>query len=1078
MILKQSYTIAIILGLLLFATEAGAQEKSLIIRGRITLKQTGEPLMGVTVVEKDKENRLVSGVATDINGTYQLKIYNRSDSLHFTQVGLKPVVRAIKNLEIINISMEEDLAEIEEVAVTAKRVVSSGGFFTPRDQTAAVTTINMKDLEEIPVSSIDQLLEGQVPGLMISMNSGDPGSGSAIQIRGAASLGLGTKPLIVVDDVPFKTEEEVDVNNPDGLSELVNISPSDIETIDVLKDAAATALYGSDGANGVIVIRTKRGDNMTPRVNVNASFTLKYPQNSIPLLNGDQYKTMILEAYQNRYGTGIDLTTSLIRNLFLEKGALDYENYNNNTAWTNAINMKSGIGQNYNGSIIGGGESAKYNISLGYLSETGPVIGTKFDRINGRFNFDYKVSDKLTLNSDIAYTRNNKQSSYDNVGDISLKKAPVLPIYTQDEYGNPMPSYFFPGVDGFQNDIKNPIALVNNAIAQNGSNRLDAKVQIRLNPIEGLQINSLISTTYESLSNDKFLPHSATGYDFYRRNNMFLIINDQINMATIQPKNSFSLYFKNDIIYRKDIRKHSFLGGLYTVYEDRSSRNMELVGTNIPSEELTSSYLTDIHKKISSIKTLVRDFSIIGQLYYLYSDLYCVTGSLRRQGNSAFGENNRYGYFPAVSGFWRPTSEAFLKGKVKSLDEIKIRASYGLTGRAPSISAANAFTFSANSPFVDIIGITPDNIKLDNLQWEKTTSANIGTDISFFTGRLNAVGDASFMTTKDLILDMPISNTSGFENMTRNFGTIRGRVFEAAVTGVPLKTKKWNLTMSFNISRSVSEVIELPNHLPVVRQNVLDNGKYLSLVNEGDQVGTIYGLRNRGVYSRDEDAFAKDKEGHFITDLAGEKVPVRWGKYDGEEFKGGDVIYEDINKDGIIDKQDVVAIGNNTPDFYGGFMFRLKYNNAWELFANFTYQCGFDIINMAKMNTINMYTNNNQSEAVMRRWRKQGDVTDIPRALYGAGHNWVGNDFFVEDGSYIKFNSLTLAYNLQRKTLKKLGLRSAKVALTAYNLGILTNYSGVDPSISANRNDPFTLGQDRALTPVPITYTLGLWVNF
>ena len=1077
MIRKNHIILIMIAGLLLFTCQLSAQERSSVVRGRVTFKQTGEPLMGVTVVEKDKDNRIVNGVATDINGTFQLKIHDRNDSLHFTQVGMKEVVRSIKNREIVNVSMEEESSVLEEVAVTAKRVASSGGFFTPSDRTAAVTTIDLKELEEIPAASVDQILEGQVPGLMISMNSGDPGSGSAIQIRGAASLGLGTKPLIVVDDVPFKTEEEVDVNNPDGLSELVNISPNDIETIDVLKDAAATALYGSDGANGVIVIRTKRGDNMTPRVNVNMSFTLKQPQNSIPLLNGDQYKTMILEAYQNRYGTGIDLTTSVIRNLFLEKGALDYENYNN-TSWPDEINMKTGLGQSYNGSIIGGGESAKYNISLGYLNEIGPVEGTKFDRINGRFNFDYKVSNRLTLNSDIAYTRNNKESSYENVGDISLKKAPVLPVYTQDEYGNSMPVYFFPGVNGFQNNIKNPIALVNNALAKNGSNRLDAKVQIRFNPFDGLQVNSLISTSYESLTNDKFLPHSATGFDFYRQNNMFMVVSNDINLATMQPKNSFSLYFKNDIVYRKDIEKHSFLGGLYTVYQDRSSRYMQLIGNNTPSEDLNSSYLTDIHRTITSVNSLVRDFSIVGQLYYLYSDLYCITGSIRRQGNSAFGENNRYGYFPAVSGFWRPTSEKFLKDKFKFLDEIKIRASYGLTGRAPSVSAANAFTFSANSPFIDLMGITPDNIKLENLRWEKTTSANLGVDLSLFQGRLTAVGDVSFMKTKDLILDMPLSMTSGFESMMRNFGTMRGRVFEASFTGMPLKTNKWNLTLSLNISRSMNKVIELPDHQPVVRENVLDNGKFMSLVNEGDQVGTIYGLRNLGVFSRDEDAYAKDENGNFITDFSGERVPIRWGKYDGEEFKGGDVIYDDINKDGIIDKQDVVAIGNNTPDFFGGFMFRLKYNNTWELFANFTYQYGFDIINMAKMNTINMYTNNNQSQAVMRRWRKQGDMTDIPRALYGAGHNWVGNDYFVEDGSYIKFNSLTLAYNFQKRVLKKLGLRSAKIALTAYNLGILTKYSGVDPSISANRNDPFSLGQDRALTPVPITYTLGFWVNF
>jgi hypothetical protein len=378
---------------------------------------------------------------------------------------------------------------------------------------------------------------------------------------------------------------------------------------------------------------------------------------------------------------------------------------------------------------------------------------------------------------------------------------------------------------------------------------------------------------------------------------------------------------------------------------------------------------------------------------------------------------------------------------------------------------------------MDMIGVTADNIQLVNLKWEKTTASNVGWDLSVLKGRISMVTDVSFMTTRDLILDVPISNSSGFESMTRNFGTIEGKILEGSLTGIPLASKKWNMTLSFNISGSQSKVMELPDNQPVVRGNVLDNGKFMSLVNVGDQVGTIYGLKYLGVYSYDTDAYAKDAQGKFITNLSGDKVPIRWMKSDGEAFSGGDAIYADLNKDGIINKQDVTAIGNTNPMFYGGFMFRLSYNRAWEIFANFTYQNGFDIINLAKMNTTNMFTNNNQSLAVMRRWRKQGDVTDMPRALYNAGHNFVGSDRYVEDGSYIKFNTFSLSYNLQKELLSKLRLRSATVAFTVYNLGMLTRYSGVDPSISANRNDPFSLGQDNALTPIPITYTLGIWLN-
>ena len=1083
MISKKYFSVAItLIYLLLCSTQLNAQG-SFIVRGKVVLKQTGVALPGITVIEKNRDSRIVNGVMTDINGNYQIKVVDKTDSLHFRQIGMASISLPISGREVVNVSMAEESQDLKEVLIVTKRPITSGGFLAipPRNQTAAIATIDMKNLEEIPATSLDQILEGQVSGLMVSMNSGDPGSGSSIQIRGATSLGLGSKPLIVVDDVPFKTNEVVDVNNPNGLSELVNISPGDIATIDILKDAAATALYGSDGANGVIVIKTKRGDNVKPRVNITSMITILKPQQPLPLLNGDQYKTMILEAYQNRFGSGLDLTTSVIRNLFLEKGAYDYENYNNNTYWPNQVNMNSGFGQNYQASIIGGGESAKYNISLGYLSQTGPVIGTKFNRANGRFNFDYKISDKLTFNSDISYTGNKKTSSYSNIGGISLTKAPVLPVYVQDAYGNSLPTYFFPGNTGFQNDVQNPIAIARKAMADNGGDRLDAKIQVRYNPLKGLQINSLISTAYEAITNDMFLPHSATGADYYRQNYYFLIVNSSVNTASVYPKNAFSVYFKNDLIYRLNVKKHTLMSGLYSVYQDNSSRYIQLAGTNTPSESLTAPYLSDIQTTISSGKTLMRDFSIIGQLYYLYDDRYAINGSVRRQGNSAFGKSNRYGTFPAISGFWRPISEPFIKDKNKIFDEFKIRGSYGITGRAPQVSSANvfnnAFTLSANAPFVDMIGVTADNIQLVNLRWEKTTSANVGWDVSLLKGRLSMITDASFMTTRDLILDVPISNSSGFETMTRNFGTIQGKILEGSLTGIPLASKKWNMTVSFNISGSQSKVIELPNNLPVIRGNVLDNGKYMSLVNVGDQVGTIYGLKYLGVYSRNEDAYAKDSQGNYITNLSGVKVPIRWMKQDGEAFTGGDVIYADLNKDGIINKQDVTAIGNSNPLFYGGFMFRLSYNRAWEIFANFIYQDKFDIINMAKMNTTNMYTNNNQTLAVMRRWRTQGDVTDMPRALYGAGHNWVGSDRYVEDGSYIKFSTFSLSYNLQKALLSKLKLRSAKVALTVYNLGMLTKYSGVDPSISANRNDPFSIGQDVALTPIPITYTLGIWLN-
>lgn len=1079
---KYFYRTIPFIGLLFIALQLNAQI-GIVVKGKVT-SSTGEPIPGVTVVEKNKDNRQVNGTISLLNGDYQIRISDKSNSLVFSFIGLVPAVKPINDQEIINVTLIEDVTELAGVVITASVVkppVTSGGFLEirQRDQTAAITSINMVNLESIPATSIDQILEGQVSGMLISMNSGDPGSGSSIQIRGATSLGLGSKPLIVVDDIPFKTNAVVDLNNPGGLSELVNISPSDIATIDVLKDAAATALYGSDGANGVIVIKTKRGDNIKPRVSLLLNTSFVYPQKPIPLLNGDQYKTMILEAYQNQYGTDVNLTTNpAIGKLFLEPTALDYENYNNNTYWPGEINMIHGYKENFSGSVTGGGEAARYLISLGYDNEAGPAIGTKFTRTSGRFNFDYKVSDKLSFTSDIAYNSNSKTNNYSNTNSISLIKAPVLPVFTQDIYGNPLSTFFFPGTSGFQGGTYNPVALIYKALSTNTGNRLDGSVTVRYNPFKGVQLRSVVSTTYEALVYDQFLPHSATGANFYRTNNIALNIDNSVNSGQVIPQNGFRLYSKNDLIYTKSFDKSTLQGLVTSIYQDNRTNAITLNGYQTPSEFLMMPYLTDNLNTISSAKSLARQYSLAGQLYYLWGDRYSISGSLRRDGDSAFGKNNRYGRFPSVSGFWRPSSEPFLKDRFLWLDQFKIRGSWGITGRPPEGSSANAFTLSANAPFIDIQGINADNIELINLQWEKSTQSNLGIDFSVWKGRLNFTTDFSKTVTRNLIMDVPISPNSGFELIQKNFGSIRNNVFEGEISGQPINNNKWLMVLSFNVSSSSSKVLELPNNEPVVRDNILDNQKYMTMVNVGDPAGTIYGLKYLGVYANDADAFARDASGNFLLDFNGQKVPMRWNNLTGYVFTGGDANYADINHDGLINKGDVVAIGKAIPQYFGGFSFRLSYNRAWELFATFTYQYNFDIVNMAKMNTSNMYTNNNQSTAVMRRWRKQGDITDIPRALYGAGFNWVGSDRFTEDGSFLKCNTISLSYNMKKQMLDKIKFRGAKVVLSVNNAFILTKYSGVDPSVNTGSNDPFTYGQDLALTPNPITYTLGVSLNF
>ena len=1086
MILKRFFLRALIFaGFVLSIQALQAQTQGAVqgpvVRGKVTEKGTGKPIPGVNVTERNRDRRLVNGVITDQNGNYQISIADKNDSLHFAMIGMKTIARAIRG-EVINVVLEDNANSLNSVDVVARRSSNMGGFLNvdPKNSTAAVSRVNMDDLKDVPANTVDAMLEGKASGLLISMNDGNPGSGSSIQIRGAASLGLNSKPLIVVDDVPFRTPvgNDVDVSSPEGLSELVSISPADIASIEILKDAAATALYGSDGANGVIVIKTKRGDNVAPSINVTSTTQVKLPQRPIPLLNGDEYKTMMLEGYQNRYGTnGIDLTTSTIGKLFLSSGAVDFENYNNNTYWPGVINLSSGFSQNTTAGIMGGGEVTKYNISVGYADETGPIINTNFKRLTGRFNFDYKISDRLQFSSNFSYSHENKASSYDNVGDNVLKKSPVLPVFTQDQYGNPLPTYFVPGSAGFQNDIRNPVAVVNDAINKSTGDRLDAAVMLRYNPIKGVRITSSIANSYAGNRADKFLPLTASGVDYFRQTNSYLKIDNNANLGSIIPQNFSRLYIKNDLVYTLEKGKHTLQSLLSSIIVSENTTSITIEGANGPSELLTSSYSTDRINNLRSAKSILHSSTLVGQFIYSYQSKYSVSGSLNREGNSAFGKNNRHGVFPAFSGYWRPSDEKFMEGTKKWLSDWKFRGSWGIAGRGPRGSGSNALTYSANAAFADIQGVVPNNIELVNLRWEKTTTLNIGMDFSFFNGRLSSTTEWSRIKTKDMLLSQPISGTSGFESVTTNFGDMSGNIFEQEITGVPIRTKNWRLTTSFNISSAQTKITALPRNLPVVSSTSFDNGSYMSLVNVGNYIGTVYGLRYRGVFSRDEDAFVKDNNGQYVTDFTNQKIPLRWLNSQGEIFTGGDASYADLNNDGIINKQDVTAIGNSTPKFFGGIVFRLSFK-AWELSSTATYRYGFDIINMAQMNTTNMFNNNNQSTAVMRRWRKQGDVTDIPRALNGAGHNWVGSDRFVEDGSYLRINSLSFSYNLPKNLLSKLSLRSARLTLTTTNPYTLTRYSGVDPTVGLNGNDPFSMGKDLSLTPSPLTYALGAWITF
>lgn len=1080
----QKYFKPIFSALLLLVSIAAYSQAptSFIVKGQVKDKNN-QPVPGASVIEKDNFNRYVNGTATDLNGNYQIKVANANDSLVFKFIGLKTTAIKVNTSRVIDVVLEDESKILQEVVVTSSNQpnINTGGLdMSRRNMASSSSSVNLKEIEGLPAVSIEDVLEGRVSGLLVTAASGDPGSGAVIQLRGAASLGLNTKPLIVVDGIPWTENipDGGDLSSPQGLSNLLNIPPTDIQTVDILKDAAATALYGSDGANGVIAITTKRGNNMKPTVSVTSKLSVTQAPEMLPLLNGMQYKTMILEEYQNRYNM-----TQKPQGLFLQPGDLDYENFNNNTYWPDKL-LRTGFQSEHNLSIRGGGEATKYAISLGYLDEKGTTIGTGFKRANGRLAFDYKVSDKLKFVSDISYTNSNRDQNIQlaGIGNTSKPsllvvanyKAPVLPVYMQDQYGNSTSAYYI-NPTGFQGSVANPVAIADLASAETRTDLLNSSVQAQLRPLSDpktLYIQSVVSLQYQNSDYHEFLPHSATGKDYARTN-----IQSDVNDAISNPAYGLTLYQRNWVTYSFINEKQTFMIGGGSIYTENRSRSNTLETDNSASEYITYPYASPTISKLDSKTSLKRTISLTGQLAYIYGDRYSVQGVLRRDGSSVFGGKNRFGTFPSISGFWRLSSEPFMKNLVW-LNELKFRASWGITGRSPNISSSNSATFSANVTYGDLQGVTPDNFELGNLKWEKTEQTNLGLDFSVLKEHITLTADVYRNIVRDLLWKRPVATNSGFASIYQNYGSIQNRGIELELNITAIKTKNWEVATSFNIYKNENKVLSLPDGNELSKQNSIGNGQIIQRIKVGDPLGSFYGLNYSGVYARDEDAFARNIDGSFVTDLNGQKIPMRWNNSSGYIFTGGDAQYADLNKDGVINLQDVTKIGNSSPKYAGGFNFNVSFK-ALTLNTQFIYRYGNDILNVTQMNTTNMYNENNQTTAVMRRWRKQGDITDIPRALYSAGYNWVGSDRYVEDGSFIRLSAVSLGYRLPKSFLQRLGLRDVSFSLSASNLALFTKYSGIDPEVGTGSNtDPFAVGQDKALTPPATYYTLNTVISF
>lgn len=1069
------------------AQQPNAATEGTVIRGKIVDKKTKEGMQGVSISELDADGRIVKGATTDIEGNYVLRVLNPKHKISISYVGYKTTTLNSNGRTNIDVQLESGEQDMNEVIVMAARRVDNGmNQVAERNLTTSVARIDAKQLEEMQAASIDQALQGRLAGVDITATSGDPGAAMNIRIRGVSSINSTGNPLIVVDGMPYETEIPGDFNfgtaDEQGYAQLLNISPADINTITVLKDAAATAVWGSRAANGVLVITTKRGARGKPSLTYTFKGSAALRPDAIPMLNGDQYSTLIPEIFMNRNGS--TLNTQTVREFNYDPNdPYWFHNYSNNTNWIDAIS-RQGYLQDHTLSMNGGGEKARYFASIGYFDQTGNTIGTALKRINTRINLDYTISEKIKIFTSIAYTHTNQNRNYlsSNEGairGIAYIKMPNMSIFEYDELGNPTPNYFSPAsnIQGAYSRIYNPVAMANEARFSVLGERVVPRFQVDYNLIRGrLRATFDVQFDINNTQNSSFLPQIATG-----RPNTETVVNRAYNGDI----DMFSVTTRTNLAYTPRFQNpnHDVSVNLNVFTNDFKSVNQEIMTSNTASSLLVDPAVPSRtqNSELRSVSGMAQSRSIgaviVGR--YSFKDKYIFEGSIRGDGNSRFGPDYRYGIFPGASFAWRISDEGFMK-KFKSLDDLRFRLSYALSGNAPRSDYTFYNTFSTyGTSYLGANGVYPSSMELRNLRWETVHGGNLGFNVSLFKGRLRSDIDFYRNRTKDLFFNnLQIASYTGFDRVNMNVGTMDNQGWEFALWTQPYKKKDITIGFDFNISSNQNIIREISEFYPSTRGDVGNNGEYMRMLQINNPFGSFYGFRYKGVYTDRQATIAKGADGKPIIGPNGQVVYMRFNYPTVDYlFQPGDAIYEDINNDGNINYMDVVYLGNSNPKLNGGFGPSFAWKNL-RISSFFSFRYDYDIVNGTKMNTTNMAGFDNQSTAVLRRWRKEGDVTDIPRGIIGGGYNWLGSDRYVEDASYLRFRTITARYTFPKKVMDRMKIRNLSAFITAENLYTWTNYTGQDPEVSTRGADPFRVAIDYSMTPPSKMFTIGLVAGF
>ena len=1035
---KASQTLLLVLVCFLLLPKPLQAQGGFTVKG-IVMDNTGFPLPGANVSEKGTNK----GTITDLDGNFTLSVSRKGTTLIVSFMGYQS--KEVKANELnLKIQLSESSKQLEEV------VVVGYGTMKKRDVTGAITSITSDEIEKKMPTNVFEALQGASAGVQIVSGSGQPGESSSIKIRGTSTFSAeGVKPLYIVDGVPL---EDID-----------GINPSDIESMEVLKDAASAAIYGSRSANGVIIITTKSGQEGKARIELkyNHSWgTLSHKVAQANRADRRLYDQIRKEFFETYGGGDPDESIEMIDdslNVFFNVDN-DYLDMIAQTAQKDQIDI----------SVGGGKKGLKYFINTSYYNERGILDNTGYQRLTTRVNSDYSPNKWLNMGSRVSLTYSKK----DGINEGQLLSA----VLSRRPYFN---TYYPDGsIVGVFNGQKNPIAQI--------AYTTDFTDQYKANFFQFFEIKFNKYLKFRTNINANFY------LDKRKKMEPSIITDEWQNQNKGYSYNYLNWNWLNEnfLTYARKFGDHNMSVMAGVSAQQWRYENETLVGINSASDFIYTMNAFAANLDLSATGSVLTNHSmasVFARVTYDWKSRYLLTANFRRDGSSRFAKDNKWGNFPSISAGWRFSDEKFMAFSKNILSDAKVRISYGITGNEAIGNYDYIYSYTPNSIYDGVGGVKPTRIGKDNLKWEETKQLNIGLDLNFWNSRLTVTADYYDKYTDGLLANYQLPKESGFAYMKTNVGEMSNRGFEIAIAGDIIRSKDWTWNASFNISRNLNRIEKLSEGKAYMEGDIW-------WMEEGGHIGDFYGFKSAGVFPYDEsNAFTADWQKLtpvFENGVFQYKYLFNGQEYNGEihqktlpngkPFRGGDYnwVEPQASADGVIDDNDRMVIGNAMPDVTGGFNSTLTWKNL-SLFVSIYYSLGGEIYNSGEHNR-NMFKYSGTTPApdvIHNLWLHPGDNAIYPRPYNDEFNNArMGNSFYVEDGSFIRLQNIRLSYDVPKDFIRRFKLKSLNLYAFINNALTWTNYSGFDPEFSTS--NPLQVGKDTYRYPRKREYGIGLSVNF